>query len=155
MVKHREYEGEALAGAAERALSERGERWTEMRATVFSVLASMDGPASAYDIADAVSQRRGKRVAPNSIYRILDLFVDSNVAKRVETENAYVANRHPECRHDCIFLICKECGGITHFDDDDLAEDMRNRAERLGFQPLEPVMEVRGVCRACSAAEAA
>ncbi|MEE4350882.1 MAG: Fur family transcriptional regulator [Pacificimonas sp.] len=151
MTEHREYHGTALAHAAERTLSDRGEKWTEMRGLVFDTLAAMDGPASAYDIADQVSRRRGKRVAPNSIYRILDLFVDTNVVKRVETANAYVANRHPECLHDCIFLICKACGGVTHIDDDNLSGSMRARAESMGFRPEEPVMEVRGLCADCAA----
>ena len=77
-----------------------------MRASIFDVLASFDKPASAYDIADAVSKAQGRRVAPNSVYRILDLFVRTNLARRVESANAYVANSHPGCRHDCIFLIC-------------------------------------------------
>jgi Fur family zinc uptake transcriptional regulator len=54
----------------------------------------------------SVGQRRGKRVAANSVYRILDLFVRTNLARRAESANAYVANPHPGCRHDCIFLIC-------------------------------------------------
>ena len=87
-------------------MAERGEQWTEMRASVFEALAAFDKPASAYDIAEAVSKARGKRVAANSVYRILDLFVGTNLARRVESANAYVANAHPGCLHDCIFLIC-------------------------------------------------
>ena len=63
-----------------------------MRASVFEALASFDRPASAYDIAEAVSKTQGRRVAANSVYRILDLFVGANLARRVESANAYVAN---------------------------------------------------------------
>ena len=73
-------------------MTERGEQWTDMRAAVFEALAGFDKPASAYDIAEAVSKARGKRVAANSVYRILDLFVGTNLARRVESANAYVAN---------------------------------------------------------------
>ena len=151
MMEHREYTGTALAQAAAGALERAGERWTEMRAQIFAALAAAEGPASAYDIAEAVSKARGRRVAPNSVYRILDLFVETNVAKRVETQNAYVANAHPECVHDCIFLICDDCGEVTHLDDDSLAAGMRERAAGTGFQPLKPVMEVRGTCGRCAA----
>ncbi|MBV7256774.1 transcriptional repressor [Pacificimonas sp. WHA3] len=151
MSGHHEYRGEALADAARGALTRAGEQWTEMRALIFDALARTRGPASAYDIADAVSKTRGKRVAPNSVYRILDLFVDNNLAKRVETQNAYVANAHPDCVHDCIFLICDDCGAITHLDDDELANSMRSRALDTGFRPANPVMEVRGTCKSCAA----
>lgn len=127
-----------------------GEQWTDMRASVFDALAAFDRPVSAYDIADAVSKARGKRVAPNSVYRILDLFVANNVAKRVETRNAFIANAHPECVHDCIFLVCDFCGSTTHIDDDSLSEAVRDRARKAGFDPLQPVLEVRGRCAACA-----
>ena len=81
-----------------------------MRAAVFDALAGFNQPASAYDIAEAVSKSQGRRVAANSVYRILDLFVGANLARRVESANAYVANAHPDCLHDCIFLICDNCG---------------------------------------------
>ena len=77
-----------------------------------------DKPASAYDVAEAVSKAEGRRIAANSVYRILDLFVGANLARRVESANAYIANQHPECLHDCIFLICDNCGQTVHIDDD-------------------------------------
>jgi Fur family zinc uptake transcriptional regulator len=97
---HHLHDGESLRDAAARRMKERGEQWTEMRSAVFEALAGFDKPASAYDIAEAVSSSRGKRVAANSVYRILDLFVGTNLARRVESANAYVANAHPGCLHD-------------------------------------------------------
>lgn len=41
-----------------------------MRASVFEALAGFEKPASAYDIADAMSKAQGRRVAANSVYRI-------------------------------------------------------------------------------------
>ena len=103
---HKLHEGDSLREAAKERLTHEGEQWTEMRAAVFDALASFDKPASAYDIAEEVSKTRNRRVAANSVYRILDLFVNANLARRVESANAYVANQHPACLHDCIFLIC-------------------------------------------------
>ena len=120
-----------------------------MRASVFNALASFDKPASAYDIAERVSKAVGRRVAANSVYRILDLFVGANLARRVESANAYVANDHPDCLHDCIFLICDNCGQATHIDDDVLAKGVRAAARQAGFAPDRPVIEVRGRCSDC------
>lgn len=131
------------------ALLRAGEQWTEMRITVFGVLSGFDRPASAYDIADAVSRARGKRVAANSVYRILDIFVAANLARRVETANAYIANAHPDCLHDCIFLVCDSCGQTTHLDDDSLSNGVRAAAQSAGFDPVRPVIEVRGTCSDC------
>ncbi|WP_260483779.1 Fur family transcriptional regulator [Sphingomicrobium flavum] len=139
----------ALKDAAREQMIERGEQWTEMRETVFEALATFKQPASAYDIAEKVSEMRGKRVAANSVYRILDLFVGSNLARRVESANAYVANEHPGCLHDCIFLICDDCGKATHIDNDELSGGVRKAAENAGFHAERPVIEVRGRCGDC------
>jgi Fur family zinc uptake transcriptional regulator len=147
---HQLHHGDSLRDAAARRIMERGEQWTDMRASVFDALAGFERPASAYDIAEAVSRARGKRVAANSVYRILDLFVATNLARRVESVNAYVANAHPGCLHDCIFLICDNCGQATHLDDDKLSGGVREAAEHAGFAEIRPVIEVRGRCGDCS-----
>ena len=146
---HVEASGASLAKAAQTALEGAGEAWTDMRAQIFDAVAEIGKPASAYEIADIVSQKRGKRVAPNSVYRILDLFVANNLVRRVESANAFVANSHPGCLHDCIFLICDNCGSATHIDDDTLTQSVRSIAGKTGFAVDHPVIEVRGTCTDC------
>jgi Fur family zinc uptake transcriptional regulator len=148
---HQLHEGESLRRAARERLTGEGEQWTAMRAAVFDALAGFGRPASAYDIAETVSSAQGRRVAANSVYRILDLFVAANLARRVESANAYVANAHPDCLHDCIFLICDGCGQMVHLDDDSLSGGVRKAAESAGFSTPRPVIEVRGTCGDCGA----
>jgi len=148
--EHEELTGETLVAAARTALMQSGEQWTGMREAVFKELARHERPASAYDIADNLSKARGKRVAPNSIYRILDLFVSNNLAMRVESSNAYLANTHPGCTHDCIFLVCDECGEATHVDDEQVSRTVRALASARRFKPERPVLEIRGLCQACA-----
>ncbi len=120
-----------------------------MREDVFRAFAARERPASAYDIAEDVGKARGKRVAANSVYRILDLFVRTNLANRIESANAYLANAHPGCHHDCIFLICDDCGQADHFDDDKLTGALREAGEKAGYSNVSPVVELRGLCRDC------
>ena len=145
------HEGADLTEAARAALLAAGEQWTPMRAAVFACLCGFDRPASAYDIAEAVSAAQGRRIAANSIYRILDLFTAANLARRVESANAYIVNAHPGCVHDCIFLVCDACGQTTHIDDDRLTGGIRAVAAQAGFAAVRPVIEVRGRCGACAA----
>ena len=146
---HHLHEGDSLRSEAKKQMVSRGEQWTDMRAAVFDALATFDKPASAYDVAEAVSKALDRRVAANSVYRILDLFVGTNLAMRVESANAYVANAHPGCLHDCIFLICDSCGTTTHLDNDRLSGGVREAAEAAGFEPVRPVIEVHGKCGTC------
>ena len=152
---HRIHEGESLADAAQRALERAGEQWTPMRAEIFAALSAAEKPASAYDLAEAVSRATGRRVAANSVYRILDVFVGANLASRVESANAYVVNAHPDCEHDCIFLVCDACGRASHVDDDVLSNAVRASAEKAGFSRLRPVIEVRGCCAECAEGDVA
>ena len=148
---HREYSGGDLIAAAQKTLTAADEQWTGMREAVFAELATHEKPASAYDIADNLSKSRGKRVAPNSVYRILDLFVKNNLANRIESANAYLVNTHPGCRHDCIFLICDDCGKATHLDDDRVTGALRAAGRDAGFADVRPVVEMRGLCEDCAA----
>jgi len=150
---HHEHEGAGLVHAARNTLERSGEQWTDMRGDVYDALAGQARPASAYDIAEAVSRTRDKRVAANSVYRILDLFVRTNLARRVESANAYIANPHPGCRHDCIFLICDGCGKAVHIDDDRLTGALVQAALGAGFADVRPVVELRGMCGECSSGE--
>ena len=67
----------------------------------------------------------------------------------MESANAYVANAHPDCLHDCIFLICDNCGQAVHIDDDRLTGGVRDAAKDAGFTEARPVIEVRGTCGDC------
>ena len=149
--KHSEHSGGDLIDAARATLTASDEQWTGMREAVFAELARHEIPASAYDIADNLSRSRGKRVAANSVYRILDLFVRNNLANRIESANAYLVNTHPGCRHDCIFLICDDCGKATHLDDDRVTGALRAAGHDAGFADVRPVVELRGLCEDCAA----
>ncbi len=138
--------------AAGAALERRGEQWTPLRQSVYEALSSFEQPSSAYDIAERVSAKEGRRIAPNTVYRILDLFVATNLAKRIECRNAFLVCDHPDHVHDCIFLVCNRCGVTTHIDDDGIAGEIRNAAKARGFTPEQPVIEVKGLCSACTAA---
>jgi len=146
---HGDLDGPALLDAAREALAGTGEQWTPMRESVFRALAGFDKPASAYDITDALSRSEGRRVAANSVYRILDLLVRADVAQRIESKNAFLVNAHPGCRHDCIFLICDVCGRTLHIDDDAIGRSVRRSAEGIGFAAQRPILEVRGTCSQC------
>ena len=147
---HTHHSGDDLVNAAQATLESSGEQWTALRARVFDVLSGYDKPASAYDIAEALSKSEGRRVAANTVYRILDLFVGANLARKLESANAYVANDHPDCVHDCIFLVCDDCGRATHIDDDAVTARVRGAAEGAGFRAVRPVIEVRGRCEDCA-----
>lgn len=147
---HVQHSGVELLNAAKTALLKAGEQWTAMRSAVFEALSQFNTPASAYDIADIVSKSQGRRIAANSIYRILDIFVSANLAHRVESANAYIVNAHPECRHDCIFLVCDQCNRVIHIDNDKISTSLHEIVTKNNFKVERSVIEIRGQCADCS-----
>jgi Fur family transcriptional regulator, zinc uptake regulator len=138
--------------AAQAAFEAAGEQWTQIRATVYDVIIGADAPLSAYEIADRMSARLTRRIAPNTVYRILELFLIHNIVSRIESKNAYVACAHPDAKEDCIFLVCERCGTTSHQDDIEIGAKVRAKAQQAGFQPRRPVIEVHGLCGNCLAA---
>jgi Fur family transcriptional regulator, zinc uptake regulator len=128
-----------------------GEQWTDIRAAVYDVIVGTESALSAYDIADRMSARLTRRIAPNTVYRILDLFLAHNIVSRIESKNAYVACAHPDAKEDCIFLVCERCGTTSHRDDVEIGAKVRQMAAQTGFQPRRPVIEVHGLCASCLA----
>jgi len=51
-----------------------------------------------------------------------------------------------------MFLVCDRCGQAIHVDDDAVTARVREAAQRAGFTPERPVIEVHGSCADCSAA---
>ncbi len=140
------------AETAQAVFEAAGEQWTQVRAAVYDVIVAAEAPLSAYDIADRMSSRMTRRIAPNTVYRILDLFLAHNIVSRIESKNAYMACAHPDAKEDCIFLVCERCGTTTHRDDMDIGRKVREVAGLSGFLSRRPVIEVHGVCAACQLA---
>jgi Fur family transcriptional regulator, zinc uptake regulator len=138
--------------AAQAVFEAAGEQWTEIRAAVYDVIVGTEAPLSAYDIADRMSARLARRIAPNTVYRILELFLSHNIISRIESRNAYVACAHPDAKEDCIFLVCERCGTTRHQDNHAIGADVRDVAGGAGFLPRRLVMEVHGLCGSCQAA---
>ena len=107
---------------------------------------------SAYTILDALRDE-GFR-APLQVYRALDKLVALCLVHRLESLNAFVACDHPEDDpHGTIaFAICEDCGRVDEFGDDDIAKRLGKWAATEKFRLDKTIIELRGICEACSAA---
>jgi len=151
MTAHDGHHHHDLLATARCAAEQNGEQWTPMRETVLATLRTLPQPITAYDLADAVSARLARRIAPNTVYRILDLLVEWGVVRRVESRNAYAICSHPEHQHDCIFLICKRCGKADEVEDEAVSTELQRIARSRAFVTHRPMIELSGLCQACAA----
>ena len=124
---------------------------TRNQALVLNALTVADGPLSAYAILERLRDQ-GLR-APLQVYRALGKLLDLGVVHRLESLNAFVACRCPDCDSHQVaaFAICENCGGVAEFADSRIADSLYRRVRADGFRPSRTVIELRGRCAACHA----
>ena len=122
---------------------------TKNQSLVMSELSKADGPLGAYAILDQLRDR-GFR-APPQVYRALDKLVEFGLVHRLESLNAFVACRQPECKaHEMTtFMICERCGQVSELADDKLAKRLTVLAHKAKFALTKTTIELRGTCLAC------
>lgn len=123
---------------------------TKNQALVLGVLERSKEPVSAYAILERLRDH-GFR-APLQVYRALDKLLELGKIHRLESLNAFVACTHPAENHGhnaTIFAICKNCGQVTEFHDDDITHRLADWEKTQQFKPEKTTIEIRGYCADC------
>ena len=144
--------GACLAGALWRAKMrclEQGIKWTELRERIFRQVATSHKPVSAYDLIESLG-KEGKRLAPVSVYRILDVLQGAGLIHRLESRNAFFAcmTEHESARQSVTFL-CEECGRVTEADAPSAHRAIGEASAVARFHPRATMIEVSGICAEC------
>lgn len=139
---------EADLAAATNWCVQRGERLTDQRREVLSLLLSAPGSLKAYDIL-ATLQKSKPNAAPPTVYRALDFLLSVGLAHKLESLNAFVACRDFSTPHHGVMLICSRCQGVTELHDHAVAKSLTVDAASTGFVVAAQDIELHGICRAC------
>lgn len=127
---------------------------TKNQSLVYDALCSSQGPLSAYTILDRLRDE-GLR-APLQVYRALEKLVASGMVHRLESLNAFVACRRPDCAsHSSVaFTICEKCGTVSELASESLAHYLTSVASEAQFAVQRSVVELRGTCGHCRPVQA-
>ncbi len=136
---------------AEQLARERGVRLTELRRAVLELVLRAEQPIGAYELLARLEERAGHK-APPTVYRALDFLMAQKFIHRIESANAFVACLDAEHPHDSQFMICTSCGSAAEMHDDAVAEILRRRSRRRGFEVSQQIVELRGLCPSCRGA---
>jgi len=122
---------------------------TRNQALVFHALTNAAQPLSAYTILDHV-RPEGVR-APLQVYRALEKLIELGVVHRIDSLNAFMACRQPDCAsHACLaFTICEKCGMVSEVAGHKLDHEIGLTARRAGFALSGSTVELRGICEPC------
>jgi len=129
-------------------LRSRGYRVTGPRKQVLKVLAGVQEPVSPYEI-QKILEGNGQHLNHVTIYRILDLFCDLNLAHKVLLLNGFVRCGLGEKEGCHRFMVCRECGALKEFADKALCEEENEIAQDLGFHTEQHFSEFSGICSDC------
>lgn len=141
---------------AERLCRERGVRLTDLRRSVLAALYETHRPLGAYDLADILAGRTGKRIAPVTVYRVLEFLTEQGFVHRLVTRNAFIACPHQHDADDVnVFLICARCGGVDEVESSAITSAIGELLKKSHFTPAVKIVEIDGVCGHCHGPQAA
>ena len=145
----------AWAREVEAASARLGLQLTPLRQAVLSILAASPAPLGAYAIIEALARREGKPIAPPTVYRTLDFFLEHGFVHRIESRNAFQRCEHFDHAHPSVLLLCDKCGRSVEVEDDELTKALQAAAERAGFRAARQMVEIAGQCKECQCKDCA
>ncbi|MGO4871038.1 MAG: Fur family transcriptional regulator [Roseiarcus sp.] len=141
--------GSAWAAQVESACASKGLQLTALRRRVLAILSRSPAPLGAYAIIDELARLEGKPIAPPTVYRTLEFFLDNGFVHKIESRNAYAPCEHFGHAHQGVLLLCEKCGRSDEIEDAAVTRLLDEAAARAGFAPHRQMVEVQGLCRQC------
>jgi Fur family zinc uptake transcriptional regulator len=135
----------------ESVCARQGLHLTPLRRRVLTILAESLGPLGAYAIIDRLARLEGKQIAPPTVYRTLEFFLDHGFLYKIESRNAYAPCEHLGHAQHGVLLLCEKCGRSDEIEDMGLDRLLQEMAARAGFAPHRQMVELQGLCRECAA----
>ena len=145
-----EYKPKAWAAQVESGCRRQGARLTPLRRRVLDILKDRAAPLGAYAILEELSRRAGKQVAPPTVYRTLDFFLDLGFVHKIESLNAYAPCEHLGHAHHGMLLICEACGRSEEVEDADVMAAIAASAKSARFGLRRVMVEAQGLCKRCA-----
>lgn len=127
----------------------RGIRLTPLREAVLRVLTASHKALGAYDVIQLMNEQ-GRRLAPISVYRIIDILVEAGLVHRLESRNAYFACLSPhEDNASMVVLLCEGCQRVAEARAPEAWNAIQAITKGNGFTVSATVLEVQGQCPDC------
>ena len=94
-------------------------------------------------------KQRGERVGTATVYRTLDLLVESGLVRAHDFGEGFKRYEPMAAQADHEHLICQRCGRVVEFANERLERMLPILADEHGFQHQRHRLEIYGVCREC------
>ncbi len=130
-------------------LKERRQRVTAERLTLLDEVFRQHGHIDAEQLLAAVRQR-GLKISRATVYRNLDLLVESGLVRRqrLGRRRFLYEHIHGGQRHD--HLVCTACGRVVEFVSPGIAALQAEICRAHGFLPTAHSLQINGFCKSCA-----
>jgi Fur family ferric uptake transcriptional regulator len=134
-------------------LRSRGQRVTGERLALFEEIFSQHGHIDAEELLGAM-RARGLKISRATVYRNLDLLVESGLAtkQRLGGRELRYEHMHAGQHHD--HLVCTGCGRVVEFVSPGIAALQAEICRAHGFVPMRHTLQITGLCNRCAEAAA-
>jgi len=132
------------------ALRRTGQRLTPQRLAIAQALERAGKEASVLELYERL-RRQHPYIGRATVFRALDMLVDSGLAQRLERKghvSTYVWCEPGHHHH----LICTSCRAVEDLDERAVAPLARSIARQRGFRVDHARLDFYGLCRSCAAA---
>jgi Fur family ferric uptake transcriptional regulator len=136
-----------------RFLRSRGQRVTGERVALFDEIFAQHRHLDAEELLAAM-KARGLKISRATVYRNLDLLVESGLARKQHLggRGFQYEHVHPGQQHD--HLVCTACGRVVEFVSPGIAALLTEICKAHGFLPGRHTLQIAGVCKSCAEAGA-
>ncbi|NQU37593.1 MAG: transcriptional repressor [Actinobacteria bacterium] len=130
------------------AFNGEGHRETRQRRVIREWLTGSESFVSAQQVHDALVAN-GQRVGLTTVYRTLQAMADVEEVDMIRTDSGEALYRKCGSSHHH-HLTCRDCGLTVELEGPSVEKWSRNAAATHGFSDVTHVVELFGVCAACS-----
>jgi Fur family ferric uptake transcriptional regulator len=134
-----------------RFLRDRGQRVTAERLALFDEIFSLHGHLDAEELLAAM-KARGLKISRATVYRNLDLLVESGFARRQRLGSRGFLYEHVHAGQQHDHLVCTGCGRVVEFVSPGIAALQAEICRAHGFVPTRHALQIAGLCNACAEA---
>lgn len=129
-------------------LSSKNLKLTEERKVVLREIFLHPGHLEAEDLWHNLRKKK-KRTSRATVYRTLDLLVDSGMVRKVDLGHGHSHFEHVLGHAHHEHMICLKCGRVLEFSDTRFERSMKKLCERGGFKHTSHYFQVFGYCKDC------
>ena len=137
------------AGRFARYLSTNRLKMTRTRRAILEEILAIRGHFTADDLL-AHFRRRGRDVAPATLYRTLARLVEAGLVHRIDMAKGQARYEPMFGRHHHDHMICVSCGKIIEFENRTIERIQADVCRRKRFTLIEHTHQLRGHCAQCS-----